>query len=78
MSTKSSIYTDENYHFFEDVFEKEKIYLSQKTKGSCFNINNNEITVSIDKSVMTNFCKKWLEYAAVEENEVILDENNKR
>lgn len=64
MSTKSSIFYDQNYHFFEDVFEQEKIYLSQKTEHSCFSINNDEITVSIDKNVMTEFCKKWLKHVA--------------
>ena len=70
MSTKSSIFSNKDIHFYEECFDDDNVYIEVDGNDIVF-INKFEdyfkITLKLDKKSFTEICKKHL--ALLEEND---------
>ena len=63
MSTKSSIaYDQSRFHFYEECFEDDRVFLRQELTATEFEANNHNITVSIPADVMDQIAAAWIKH----------------
>lgn len=63
MSTKSSIaYDKDRFHFYEECFEDDRVFLRQELTAIEFKANNHHIAVSIPADVMDLIAAAWIKH----------------
>lgn len=68
MSTKCTISHGPSYHFYEDCFDEDNVYLElNQPKESNFTIDNygTIVMVSFNKEIMDELCSAWLKKSKV-------------
>lgn len=63
MSTKATITHDDNFHFYEECFDENNVYL-QLDNATNFTVEStnygNYVTVSVSTEILNKICEAWI------------------
>ena len=61
MSTKATIAHGDDFHVYQEIFEKNKVYIQIDKHGGYLKVENKAITISLSVELLDKIAKGWLE-----------------